>query len=447
MQQALLASAALALWCACARAEETPRLTIASWGGAYQAAQQTAFYQPFSERQDIAISSVLRGPASAAMPAEASSSWDVVELFADEVKQGCTEGLLQPLPLSQLGRGNDGTPAREDFFPDGLLTCGVANGIWAERLAYFSRLPGNTEPVGPADFFDTRRFPGPRALRRNPQGALEWALLADGVDTAEVYALLATDSGVERALGKLATLPDLRWWDTPEQAREWLANAEVAMASLPSEMLFSSAVVYAEPVQPLTGGTLWRTTYWAIPKNAPNKSIAWQFVRFASGSHPMAERSNHLPHGPTRYSAQALIQAEIRPYLPLAEGIAKSDMAIDRAFWQAHGAALRARFADWMVRDAASRAAHNGGMPESPAGQNRPASRPLINDQRSIPLEVRTDEIEDHFAERCADERGRRCTGSRGNDDRFLGRGLLQLAGQGVPRALYGEEPRHRHYQ
>ena len=58
------------------------------------------------------------------------------------------------------------------------------------------------------DLFDLQKFPGKRALRKNPFVNLEWALIADGVPTEDVYKVLGTPEGVDRAFAKLDTHQD-----------------------------------------------------------------------------------------------------------------------------------------------------------------------------------------------------------------------------------------------
>ena len=66
-----------------------------------------------------------------------------------------------------------------------------------------------------ADFFDTAKIPGKRGLRKSAKATLEMALMADGVPAGEVYDLLDTDAGVDRAFAKLdsikAVKADIAW--------------------------------------------------------------------------------------------------------------------------------------------------------------------------------------------------------------------------------------------
>ena len=43
-------------------------------------------------------------------------------------------------------------------------------------MAYDERAFPGVKPTRIGDFFDTARFPGPRAVQRGPDGILEWAL-------------------------------------------------------------------------------------------------------------------------------------------------------------------------------------------------------------------------------------------------------------------------------
>ena len=77
-----------------------------------------------------------------------------------------------------------------------------------------------------------KKFPGKRALRKQPEYALESALLADGVAAKDVYATLATPAGVDRAFKKLDALkPNIQWWEAGAQAPQYLISGDVVMSS------------------------------------------------------------------------------------------------------------------------------------------------------------------------------------------------------------------------
>ena len=61
-------------------------------------------------------------------------------------------------------------------------------------------------PASWADFWDVKKFPGKRALRKGPKYTLEFALMADGVAPKDVYKVLAGKDGQDRAFKKLDEL-------------------------------------------------------------------------------------------------------------------------------------------------------------------------------------------------------------------------------------------------
>src|SRR3989344_4878589 len=61
-------------------------------------------------------------------------------------------------------------------------------------------------PTSWADFWDTKKIPGKRGMRKGARYNLEFALMADGVKPADVYKVLATKDGADRAFKKLTEL-------------------------------------------------------------------------------------------------------------------------------------------------------------------------------------------------------------------------------------------------
>ena len=98
------------------------------------------------------------------------------------------------------------------------------------------------------DFFDLKNFPGTRAFRKDPQPAMEWALLADGVPTDKVYETLSTEAGIKRAFAKLDTIKkSLIFWEAGAQPPQMLADGEVAMTSAYNGRIFNAQVKENRP--------------------------------------------------------------------------------------------------------------------------------------------------------------------------------------------------------
>ena len=69
-------------------------------------------------------------------------------------------------------------------------------------------------------------------MRRHAKYTLEFALMADGVPPDQVYEVLRTDEGVDRAFAKLDELKDdIIWWEAGAQPPQLLAAGEVIMTN------------------------------------------------------------------------------------------------------------------------------------------------------------------------------------------------------------------------
>ncbi|MCT7036748.1 extracellular solute-binding protein, partial [Salmonella enterica] len=77
--------------------------------------------------------------------------------------------------------------------------------VWSVAIAY-DRNKLAQAPTSWTDFWDVKTFPGKRGLRKRAVYNLEFALLADGVKVEDVYKVLATPAGVDRAFAKLGEL-------------------------------------------------------------------------------------------------------------------------------------------------------------------------------------------------------------------------------------------------
>jgi len=202
-------------------------VTVISFGGANKQAQEAAFYKPFKE---VTGNAVVHGSyngdlAKLKRMVEISHvSWDVVEVEAPELARGCEEGLFMKLDPKTLGN-------TADFVPGAVQPCGVGIFVWTTLLAYNqSKLQGT--PSSWADFWDTKKFPGKRGLRWGAKYSLEFALMADGVAPKDVYKVLATNDGVDRAFRKLDELkPNINWWKSGQDPVRDLADGTVVMSS------------------------------------------------------------------------------------------------------------------------------------------------------------------------------------------------------------------------
>ncbi|MFQ5974376.1 MAG: extracellular solute-binding protein, partial [Alphaproteobacteria bacterium] len=166
------------------------RLTVVTWGGAYTKSQVLAYFRPYRARTGVRFNIEDYNGGLAQIEAQVDSlniKWDVVDLTLSDAIRGCEQGLLEEFDHSILPPAPDGIPAGEDFLEGTLTRCGVGEILWSTVIAYDATKFADEKPFSITDFWDIKKFPGKRAMRKVPQKNLEWALIADGVPTGEVY--------------------------------------------------------------------------------------------------------------------------------------------------------------------------------------------------------------------------------------------------------------------
>ena len=173
---------------------------------------------------------------------------------------------------------------------------------------------------------DVDEFPGKRGLRRDPRVILEWALIADGVAPADVYATLETDNGLDRAFSVMDEIKNhIEWWEAGADPLRLLDSDEVVMTSVWNGRMYRPIVEDGKPYVILWDGQIWDIDSWGIPKGSDNLNKALDFIRFATGTGPLAEQTKYISYGPARLSSLALVAEETMPHLPTApENLARA---------------------------------------------------------------------------------------------------------------------------
>lgn len=339
MKRYLALSAALALLTLQGAAAR--ELTVISWGGNFQDAQRQSYFAPFTDETGIKVvdDSWEGGVGTIRTRVEAGGDpgWDVVHGEAEEVNIGCAEGLYEPIDWSQIKE-------KDRLIPEAVSKCGVGAITWSAGIA-FDRDKLSPGPTSAADFFDTTRFPGKRAIRKGPKYALELALMGDGVPPEQVYEVLSTPEGVDRAFAKLESIkPDLLFFESGGQAIQLLASGEATMV-----LAFNGRVTAANQTDKRKFKFMWPASIyavdsWVILKNSPNKDAALKFIDFAS----RAEQQKILPtlvaYGPTNTVATSELAPEVASEIPTDPENLKGALALDAGFWSDNIQPLTERF-------------------------------------------------------------------------------------------------------
>ncbi len=333
---AVLSASLLTLACQAAQAADS--LNFVSWGGTTQDAQKEAWAVPFTKATDIKV--VQDGPTDygklKAMVESGNVQWDVVDVEADFALRAASEGLLEPLDFTQI--------KRDKIDPRFVSDHGVGSFFFSFVLGYNEGKLGANKPVDWTALFDTKTYPGKRALYKWPSpGVLELALLADGVEPKDLYPL-----DLDRAFNKLDTIKkDIVWWGGGAQSQQLLASGEAALGQ------FWNGRVYALQQDGAPVGVSWKQNlvmadFLVIPKGAKNKDAAMKFLANASSAEGQAEFANKTAYAPVNVDSIAKLTPDLAKNLPTAYG--SEQVTLDFAYWAQHGGEIASRWNEWLVK-------------------------------------------------------------------------------------------------
>ena len=333
-------------------------ITVVSLGGSYARASQEAYHKPFTEESGIEIRLEDYNGGLAQIRAQVESGvvyWDVVDLELADATRGCDEGLFEIIDSADLALGEDGSTPEEDYYPDTLSECGAGMLFYSTVFAYNTESMAGPPPQTIDDFFDLERFPGRRGMRRSPAVNLEFALMADGVPADEVYAVLDTREGIDRAFRKLDTIKNqIVWWEAGAQPPQMLADGEVVMTTAYNGRVFNAQVLENQPFEIVWDGQVLDAGQLGVVAGTPRLSEAMQFIEFASRPSSMARVGRYIAYSPVRKSADALVSThretgvEMRAHMPNTPEHTRRALRSDWAWWSDNGDEMNERFIVWL---------------------------------------------------------------------------------------------------
>ena len=355
---ALTAAIAVTATAAHAASHASGEVTFMSWGGAYGASQMEAYVKPFNE-MNTGITVNMVDADNPAVPIKAqveagNVTVDIVDIEEPDAIRLCDEGALETLDIADFPAAPDGTAAADDFLDSSYGDCFVPFIVFSHIYGYDAS-KFDTPPTTLADFFDTEGFPGKRGLRKSASPNLEMALVADGVDPGEVYDVLDTPEGVDRAFAKLDTIKDdVVFWEAGAQPPQLLADGEVAMTTAYNGRIFNAVADENQPFEIVWDGQALYYDVAGIPKGAPNKDAAMEFLKFATDTQRLADQAKYIAYGPARASSAPLVgtfkdtDLEMGPNMPTAPDNLTTAITVDPEFLADNGVALEERFQTWL---------------------------------------------------------------------------------------------------
>jgi len=325
-------------------AGEVDRLKISTWAGAYQKAQDRALFKPFAAKSGLKVKvsshNGVLGKLKSWYLAE-SAPQDVVNMSSFAAEIACDSGYLVSLNSDNIAKGANNEPIEKDFLANSLLDCAVPNAAWSGLLAVKTASFKKAKPRGWRDFFNVKKFPGKRSLRKTARFNLEMALLADGVELEDVYETLSEEEGLRQAFKKLNSLKDfIVWWESGAQSIDMLRRDDVVMGFAFNGRLFNAIVADGMELTLIWQGQIYDVDYWAIPKHSKARREALDFVQFATAPEQMAAPSKWFAYGPMRQSSlqfigmHKIVNLHMGPYLPTTKAHFRYALKFNEGWWK-----------------------------------------------------------------------------------------------------------------
>ena len=314
-----------------------PEVVLCNWGGDAIPAFTAAFVEPYEKATGAKMVLDGSGPSNGkvrAMVEAQSVSWDLCD-------SGVT-GLAELAPRKLLAPIDYGVVDKSKVLPGFAYEYGVCNYMFSSVQAWDTRKVQGRPTL--ADFFDLKKIPGRRMIRKDCQAVLEMALLADGVPMDQVYPL-----DVGRALAKLGTIKDaLLTWDTGAQSQALLRDGEVSMGWL----WHTRANLLKRDTQgridwSFEGGLL-QPGLWTVPRGNPAGEQA--MVAIAAMQDPAGQVSllGSMGNGPANPAAAALVPAALQAVNPSSPANAAVQLKVDADWYAANYGATFRKFLDFL---------------------------------------------------------------------------------------------------
>jgi putative spermidine/putrescine transport system substrate-binding protein len=246
-------------------------LVVTSWGGVWTQLEQKNLYKPFEKATGVKVKIVING-SDPAIPAI---------LQAQQGHQGID--LAEPLNPAELTLKH-----LASTFPSWLMTT-FKQTLSPGRYSSQTFDAGNTAtviacnpavmkkcPTTPAQFWDVKNFPGPRAIVNDPNEAMPMALEAAGVSPKKLFPL-----DINNAITRLKKIkPDISVWPSSgSQQQQVLIDKQVGAEIMWNGRAF---VVKQQNIPNLQiswkGSLLPEPNGYVVPVGAPDADVAYAYL-------------------------------------------------------------------------------------------------------------------------------------------------------------------------
>ena len=315
---------------------------IATFGGTMQETQVKAYFEPFEKITGIKVRAFPGSdPTKVKVMVETGNvEWDMAQLSRGSIMNLMKTGdYFEKIDYDLIDSG---------VGPEYRFEYGLEMLVWAQVLGYRTDAFKGAVPSGWADFWDTKKFPGDRALLGTSAGGwpeMEFALMAAGVPPDKLYPI-----DVDKALASYDKIKKdvVKWWDTGAVPVQLLTDREVTMTSVWNGRMAALQAAGVPAAINWNQGLLKRDA-WGIPKGAKTKVNAMKFAAYSTMAIPQARIALGIPYGSVNAKSNEYIPAERLKVLPSAPDIKAQLVNYNYDWWIANREAVIPKFNKWLL--------------------------------------------------------------------------------------------------
>jgi putative spermidine/putrescine transport system substrate-binding protein len=310
-----------------ARAQAQRQLVMVNWGGIANEGFGRFYGQPFMEANaGVRVVQDSTGPSAGRIRSMVESgrvTWDLCDSSASSSVVLGRQNLVSRVDYNIVNR-------EHVIGPGFALEYGAAPYSFSSVLCYDSNKFPNGEPTSWADFFDLRRFPGTRLMRRDALATLDAVQLSLGKDARNLYPL-----DVRACLARIREIRrNAVFWNSGSESEQFLRTGEAVMGHIWHTR--------ANVLQRETNGRIkfiWnqgllQAGIFVVPRGNQGGELAQRLLAsMLSRPEPQVGLLQFLGNGPTNPAAAAQVPREFKAVNPTDPANAAQQVVLNGVWW------------------------------------------------------------------------------------------------------------------
>lgn len=318
-----------------ATAQGATSITVVSFGGSYGEFIRDEWNKAFTAETGIEVV-LAAGPDLAkakAMVQTKNIEWDVFDGAGSTVIAGARENLWEPIDTTVVDPSRFVVPIGRNYMPLYIYSGGVA---WNP-----ARTPKPARNF--QQLWDVANYPGRRGLRTRVSETMEAALIADGVDPANIYPL-----DVERGFRSLERIKKdvKKWFEQTTQGISLIQTNEcdytytyANRVRVAKESGVSIDFSFDQNINAFS--------YFAVLRGTPRKEAAMRYLEFVTRPASQAKIAEKLSFAPVAKGAADAISDAAKRWLPSLQS--PSNLLVRDDYWADRFIELDRRFKEWIL--------------------------------------------------------------------------------------------------